>query len=172
MEYYPTLAKPCREEAGEQMKRSPFFQRWHPDVLKAYLTYGLYDTPNGQITLKMSKLSEAIAFSDTWTGGEEAWVRLYRGELDERIETRWLVPGKGQVEYVQSFLRCCVHLTFSRLGGPGRTHPRVWLRGKTNNSNVIMEGAGHLIPHEKPDDVADEIAAFVELKYMNPKSKL
>ncbi|KIY70257.1 alpha/beta-hydrolase [Cylindrobasidium torrendii FP15055 ss-10] len=145
-----------RKEAGEQMRRNPFFQRWHPDVLDAYLTHGLYDTADGQVTLKTPKLSEATAFSDTWTGGEETWVRLYRGELDERIETRWLVPGRGEVE----------------LGGPGQTHPRVWLRGEKNNSNVIMEGAGHLIPHEKPDDVADELAAFIERKYTYSKSKL
>lgn len=58
----------------------------------------MYDTEDGQVTLKTPSLQEAIMFVDTFTGGNEAWVRLFRGELDERIEVRWVVPGFGEKE--------------------------------------------------------------------------
>ncbi len=87
-----------RDEARSQLLQSPFFQRWHPDVLTAYIEHGMYETADGNIALKMSPVHETVLFSDTWTGGEEAWVRMHRGELDESIEIRWIFPGRGEVE--------------------------------------------------------------------------
>ncbi|KAF8909130.1 Alpha/Beta hydrolase protein [Mucidula mucida] len=143
-----------KDEARSQLLQSPFFQRWHPDVLTAYIEHGMYETADGNIALKMSPVHETVLFSDTWTGGEEAWVRMHRGELDESIEIRWIFPGRGEVE----------------LGAPGQTQLRAWLR-KANSSNVLIDGSTHLITHEKPDALAEEIAMFVHRKYDN-KGKL
>ena len=82
------------------MQESPFFRRWDPDVFKAYINHGLCATPDGAVRLKMLPVHEAIMFSNSRTGADEAYVRLYRGELDERIELRWLVPGRGEAESV------------------------------------------------------------------------
>ncbi|KAG7442917.1 alpha/beta-hydrolase [Guyanagaster necrorhizus] len=136
-----------REEAISQLLSSPFFQRWDPDVVKSYVNFGMYETEDGQVTLKTPSLQEAIMFVDTCTGCYEAWVRLYRGELDERIEVRWVVPGFGEIE----------------LGMPGATQERVSLR--KDASNVLIDGAGHLIAQERPKELAMELSLFLERKY-------
>ncbi|KAF9017716.1 alpha/beta-hydrolase [Hymenopellis radicata] len=102
------------QEARVQMSSLPLFQRWDPDVLDAYFEHGLRHVSEGNVTLKTPAIQEAVTFSDTWTGCEEAWVRLFRGELDERVALMWIVPGKGEEE----------------VAGPGKTRPRVWLRRK------------------------------------------
>lgn len=80
-------------------------------------------------------------------------MRLFRGELDERVELMWIVPGKGEEEQVSSQLQNVYHLISGfRVAGPGKTRLRVWLRRK-NASNVMIEGAGHLIPQEKPREL-------------------
>lgn len=70
---------------------SPFFGTWHPDALRLYVTYGLCENSQGGVKLKMSSLQEALAFADR-TGANEAWELLE--QIDERIELRWIVPGK------------------------------------------------------------------------------
>ncbi|KAK0205389.1 alpha beta-hydrolase [Desarmillaria ectypa] len=143
-----------REEATSQLLSSPFFQRWDADVLKSYVDFGMYETEDGQVTLKTPSLQEAIMFVDTSTGCYEVWVRLYRGELDERIEIRWVVPGFGEIE----------------LGIPGATQERVFLR--RNASNVLIDGAGHLITQERPRELAKELSLFLERKYGTVQASL
>ncbi|KAF8909164.1 hypothetical protein CPB85DRAFT_1435741 [Mucidula mucida] len=109
-----------KDEARSQLLLSPFFQRWHPDVLTAYIEHGMAD---GNVALKMSPVHETVLFSDTWT---------------------------GEVE----------------LGAPGQTQLRAWLR-KANSSNMLIDGTGHVITHEKADALAEEIAMFVHRKYDN-----
>ncbi|KAK0194525.1 alpha beta-hydrolase [Armillaria mellea] len=143
-----------REEATSQLLSTSFFQRWDPEVVKSYVEFGMYDTEDRQVTLKTPSLQEAITFVGTFTGGNEAWVRLFRGELDERIEVRWVVPGFGEIE----------------LGMPGATQERVSLR--KNASNVLIDGAGHLIAQERPKKLAKELSSFLERKYGSAQANL
>lgn len=83
----------------KQFSRSAFFQRWHPEVLRLYVEHGTYETPDGTVALKMSPLAEAMVYTNMPVTSAEAWIRLHRGELDENIELRWIVPAPGQPEY-------------------------------------------------------------------------
>lgn len=137
---------PSREEALRLFKTSPFFGAWHPDTLQLYVTYGLCKDSQGGVRLKMSSMHEALVFSDH-IGSNEAWELLEK--VDERIELRWIVPGKPKDKGI---------------GGEKATRVRVWRR-PANSSNVVFHFAGHLIPHEAPEELAQEISAFLEKKY-------
>lgn len=140
---------PSHEEALRSFKASPFFRAWHPDTLQLYVKYGLCKDSQGGVKLKMSSLHEALVFADR-IGANEAWELLEK--LDERIELRWIVPGKPEDK---------------GLLGEEATRVRVWRR-PANSSNVVIPSAGHLIPHESPEELAQEISAFLEKKYRLP----
>ncbi|KAG0707532.1 hypothetical protein DFH29DRAFT_979840 [Suillus ampliporus] len=135
-----------REEALSSFKASPFFKSWHPDTLRLYVTYGLCEDSRGGVKLKTSGLHEALVFAGR-VESFEAWELLER--IDERIELRWVVPGKPGDKGVR---------------GEQATRVRVWRR-PANSSNVVIHSAGHLIPQESPEELAREIAAFLECKY-------
>ncbi|KAJ6630584.1 Alpha/Beta hydrolase protein [Mycena sp. CBHHK59/15] len=127
-----------REEAHASFATNPFFAAWDPRVLTLYVAHGLSPAPGGGVQLAMPGVQEALV-----------WDML--PELEERIELRWVVPGKpGEPE----------------LGGPGATQERVWRR-PANSSNVRIPQAGHLIAQEAPRELAREIAEMIERKYMN-----
>ncbi|KAG0704158.1 Alpha/beta hydrolase family-domain-containing protein [Suillus ampliporus] len=137
---------PSREEALRLFKASPFFGGWHPDALQLYVTYGLCEDSRGGVKLKTPSLQEALVFSGR-ISSSEAWELLER--VDERIELRWIVPGKPGDKGMM---------------GKQATKIRVWRR-PANSSNVVIYSAGHLIPQESPEDLAHEIAAFLASKY-------
>ncbi|KAF5352017.1 hypothetical protein D9758_009423 [Tetrapyrgos nigripes] len=144
-----------RNAARQAFLKSPFFQIWDRRALELYLEGGLYETQptNSQykdtvVRLKMTPLAEATMFVDTATGCEEGWVRLYRGELPERVGLRWIVPGEGQTELFDPIPVSDGLIT--------PTQARVWLR-PSNSSNVRIDGVGHLIPQEKPVELGLEI---------------
>ncbi|KAG7095897.1 hypothetical protein E1B28_006584 [Marasmius oreades] len=150
-----------REAAKGAFLKSEFFRRWDTRVLDLYVEEGLVESevPVKQVRLKMPPLHEAIAFSDTRTGSEEAWVRLWRGELKAKdVGLKWVVPGVGQKELgVTAY----------------STRTRVWLRPE-NSENVRMAGAGHLVPHEKPNELGHLIGRWTEeyLSVTGRKAKL
>lgn len=84
-----------REEAIASFKEKSFFKRWDPEVLENYVEFGLYNTTDREgrpaAMLKMPALQEAIVFAATLTQ-YETYQRLLN--LDERIELRWVVPGR------------------------------------------------------------------------------
>ncbi|KAL1735272.1 Alpha/beta hydrolase family-domain-containing protein [Schizophyllum commune] len=121
-----------REEAKQSFLASPFFQRWDPAVLDAYVQGGLYEKDGG-VELRMTPFDEALMFADSRTSPE---VHKRLPSLTEDVEIRWIIPGPGQKE----------------MGSSEETQVRVWLRPK-NSSNVRIEGAGHLIPQEKPESL-------------------
>ncbi|KAG2159382.1 Alpha/beta hydrolase family-domain-containing protein [Suillus bovinus] len=125
---------PSREEALRLFKASPFFRAWHPDTLQLYVTYGLTKDSQGGVKLKMSALQEALVFSDR-IGSREAWELLEK--VDERIELRWIVPGKPGDKGIM---------------GEQATRVRVWRR-PANSSNVVIYSAGHLIAQESPEEL-------------------
>lgn len=135
-----------RQEALNLFQNNPFFQAWHPTVLKIYIECGLYFTKDEEgkeiAKLKMPGIIEAVVFAD-FEPSFEVYERLV--DLDERIVMRWVMPGKpGAPE----------------LGGPGTTKYRVWVRPK-NSSNVKILGGGHLIPQEAPQELADDLNKFI-----------
>lgn len=98
------FASPFRAEALEMFERNAFFKLWDPAVLKIYTESGLYPSfdadGNPCVRLKMPGIQEAILFSQSHTAFD-VWQRL--PDVDERIEIRWVVPGKpGSNEYVFS----------------------------------------------------------------------
>jgi len=74
------------------LKGSPFFGAWDPRVIELYVTYGFCEDSQGGVKLKMSGLYEALVFGCRMAA-VEGWEVLER--LDERIELRWIVPGKS-----------------------------------------------------------------------------
>lgn len=84
--------KATSDEALRFFKTSPFFRTWHPDVLRLYVNYALCEDSQGGVKLKMSSLQEALVLANR-VGAAEAWELLEK--LDERIELRWVVPGKS-----------------------------------------------------------------------------
>ncbi|KAF9256028.1 hypothetical protein L218DRAFT_937079 [Marasmius fiardii PR-910] len=149
-----------RVAAKDAFLKSDFFKRWDTRVLDLYVEGGLVESqvPVKQVRLKMPPIQEAIAFADTWTGSEEAWVRLWRGELSPKdVGVRWVVPGLTNSKSLA--------LT------PYSTRERVWLR-PDNAENVRMPGAGHLVPHEKPDDLGRLIGRWIEEYFAISKARL
>ncbi|KAF8892936.1 Alpha/Beta hydrolase protein [Infundibulicybe gibba] len=146
-----------KREALALFQESPFFGAWDPEVLRTYLECGLYPVKdeNGReiIRLKMPGIQEAIVFAETHTE-LEVWQQL--GGLEERIELRWIVPGRAGA---------------NEIGGPGATQERVWLRPK-NSSNVRIPTAGHLIPQEAPRELAEELENFLLTRYSPRKACL
>ena len=90
-----------REEVWNQFSQSPFFDAWHPKVLQLYIEHGIVQCDDSTYRLKMDPLQEALLFSETTTGSEDAWRRLRT--LDESIEILWIMPGEGQKEYIRPF---------------------------------------------------------------------
>lgn len=142
-----------REEAHRLLKQSPFFATWDSDVLKLYVEHGLYPDPDGGVRLKTSGVQEAICFAQSPTS-YEVWAMM--DKLDERIELKWIVPGKAEDRGI---------------GGLEMTQARVWLR-PNNSSNVAIPTAGHLIPQEAPGELARKITEFLQHKYRPSESHL
>jgi len=146
-----------RAEALEMFERNAFFKVWDPAVLKIYTESGLYPSfdadGNPCVRLKMPGIQEAILFSQSHTAFD-VWQRL--PDVDERIEIRWVVPGKpGSNE----------------IGGPGLTQVLVWRR-PSNSSNIRIPSAGHLIAQEAPRELAVDIRDFILRKYSTIKANL
>ncbi|KAF5348071.1 hypothetical protein D9758_010029 [Tetrapyrgos nigripes] len=140
-----------RDTARQGFLKSPFFQAWDPRVLDLYVETALCDdidvSADTVVRLKTPPIQEANTFINSSTGSAEAWVRLWRGELQERVPLRWIVPGEGQKELVD---------TTPTSDGVTATQVRVWLR-PSNSSNVRMAGAGHLMPQERPMKLGVEL---------------
>ncbi|EGO01085.1 hypothetical protein SERLA73DRAFT_72055 [Serpula lacrymans var. lacrymans S7.3] len=135
-----------REEALRTFKASPLFAAWHPDVLQLYVDYGLTDTPEGEVKLKMSGMHEALSFAND-LASNETWELLEK--LDKKIELRWIVPGRPTDKSMQS---------------PEATRIRVWRR-PANSSNIVIHSAGHLVVQESPQELAQDISDFLRRKY-------
>ncbi|KAG5637889.1 hypothetical protein H0H81_002774 [Sphagnurus paluster] len=83
---------PSREAALAILQQSPFFGAWDPAALRIYVDCGTYPSEDGTgVKLKMPGIQESIVFSETHTE-YEVFERLPL--LEERVELRWVVPGK------------------------------------------------------------------------------
>ncbi|KAF9530599.1 Alpha/Beta hydrolase protein [Crepidotus variabilis] len=131
---------PSREAVLTGFLESPFFRAWDPSVLKVYIECATYTTPSGTTKLKMPGILEAIVFADFYTAME---VFRHFHTLDKNIPLRCILPGKDEA-----------------MGIPGGSVKWVELR-PTNSTNVKIPGTGHLIPHEAPRELADDLAEYL-----------
>ena len=88
---------PSREAALEAFAATPFFAVWDKDALRMYVECGLYEAEGGEVRLKMDGVFEGVCFAEESTPGETFQMLP---DLDERVETRWLVAGKLDERYV------------------------------------------------------------------------
>ncbi|KIL59531.1 hypothetical protein M378DRAFT_169193 [Amanita muscaria Koide BX008] len=137
-----------KSEAIGLLKKIPFFSSWDPGSLEVYAECGLTgiidEKGNELVKLKAPSLQEAVVFSSIQTQ-MEVYARL--PTLDDKIKLRWVMPGRIDPDDL--------------VGPPGATQQRVWLR-PINSSNVRIPNAGHLIPHEAPRELADEIRDILQ----------
>lgn len=80
------------EAAHKAFASSPFFRAWDPAALAVYVECGLYETPSGTVRLKTRPVQEAVTFADHQVPPETFELLAH---LDERVELRWVVPGKN-----------------------------------------------------------------------------
>ncbi|KIP03855.1 hypothetical protein PHLGIDRAFT_25908 [Phlebiopsis gigantea 11061_1 CR5-6] len=150
-----------KEEALRLLQQSPFFGVWDPAALKSYVDHGMCEDPQGGVRLKTSGTLEGIVFSEALASCE-AWHLAE--DLDPSIELRWIQPEFPMIE--------CVSTRRVPAGADERVFvssdiPKdhmVWLRPE-NSSNVIIPGSSHLIPHEKPRELAHDLLGFYSRKY-------
>lgn len=125
-----------REEAYAELASSSIYADLDPEMLKAFVEYGLYETTTITSTghvkrvvkTKLTPFQEALINA----GGDapqEAFTCL--SDLDERIKLHYIFPARqGVMEF----------------GPPGAQQERAWTRPK-NSSNTRIHGAGHLVIH-------------------------
>ncbi|KAH9842574.1 Alpha/beta hydrolase family-domain-containing protein [Rhodofomes roseus] len=161
---------PSRENARNVIRASTFFQTWDPEVFDNYVEYALYEDRDGAIKLKTPPVQEALGFSDVLTMCE-TWDLL--DELDERVELRFIVPGKQRQRSVHQWSksRTLVHVLNVICREDGIREMTVWRR-PMNSSNIIFPSAGHLIVQETPRELGQEIQSFLQRKYGSSGSRL
>ncbi|BGP40437.1 hypothetical protein JCM10449v2_004399 [Rhodotorula kratochvilovae] len=134
-----------REEARAAFLKKPFFQAWDPRVLEGYIEHGLVDVEGG-VALKVTARNEALTFMDPMAvAARRAAARLPL--LPSSLPTHFIFAEKGRsvldeanIAYLLS--ESVPHATASR-----------------------VQGAGHLLVHEKPDDAAQHLLDFLERTY-------
>ncbi|KAG2222607.1 hypothetical protein INT45_008726, partial [Circinella minor] len=65
-----------REECFKSLDGRPFWRDLHPDVLRNYIDYGLYDTPEGTVKLKCPKIEEHLVYMAGIYGSASAYGSL------------------------------------------------------------------------------------------------
>ena len=116
-----------RDEAREYFGAKPFFQRFHSQAFQDYLTHGLVETEEGEVTLAISREMESEIF-------------------------RTIHPGKMQgIEQVKGTI---IYGAQSDLIWPSDRH--WWNRNLSHLDRVSIEG-GHLFPLERPQATAEMI---------------
>ncbi|GJJ14481.1 hypothetical protein Clacol_008745 [Clathrus columnatus] len=128
-----------REEAYKALSKSPFFKAWDPDVLAAYVQYGIVEEA-GVAKLKMSGLHEAIVFLHASAIGE-LWQLL--PQLDSHISLFFVVSSLDRIAF----------------GNLDAVRETVWRR-PDNVSNAVLP-VGHLIQFQAPVELVsfDRITA-------------
>jgi len=79
-----------RRKAHASFQKNPFFAKWDPRALQAYVDYALVECEAG-VKLKTSGYQEAVVFSERRVS-MEVWEEL--PALDPRIGLRWALSDK------------------------------------------------------------------------------
>ncbi|MCX5851974.1 MAG: alpha/beta hydrolase [Deltaproteobacteria bacterium] len=123
-----------RQEAAAYLKSRPLFKNWDDEMLDLYLRYGMSTGDTGGLQLVCSPQREASLFM----GGMkfDPWPVL------SKVNCPVLIL-EGELSENRSFID---------LKKAASLFPRGAYR--------LVEGAGHLIPMEKPGEITDVIRSF------------
>ncbi|MDE0885858.1 MAG: alpha/beta hydrolase [Myxococcota bacterium] len=123
---------PSREEARAQLEGKALFARWTPRALAIYLAEGLRDRPDGGVELKCDKEVEALVFEAA--GSVDLFEQASR--VDPPSLFLWAQQGNFPRVFYEELCR------------------------KMAKAEIVDADAGHLIPMERPDWVADRALEF------------
>ncbi|KIK51831.1 hypothetical protein GYMLUDRAFT_50291 [Collybiopsis luxurians FD-317 M1] len=141
-----------REEAFKFLKKSPFFAPWHPDAFKIYVESGLHSDPqSGEVRLKMHPVYEALANINAKETSEDMYEKL--PSLDGRVYIKWVMPDPKKGGGIGGLPELSAELVKQRLG---------------YTSCINLPDAAHMIPMEKPDEMAREIADTIQVIFGTP----
>jgi pimeloyl-ACP methyl ester carboxylesterase len=118
---------PSRAEARAWFAERSLFERWRPEALDLYVLDGLRERPDGGVELKCPGAVEAAVFSQGDAVDLPAWVR----GLAPPALWLWAERGNFPLPYYEA------------------------LAASMRAARVERATAGHLIPMERPDLVAD-----------------
>jgi len=124
---------PDRQQALDYFRTKDMFQGWQEEYLRAYVTYGLRPDPDGGTVLICPPEAEARGF-ENYPMDIWSWPR--------RLRTPTLLV-RGQESNVLTAGTC---KRFCRLCPDART--------------AVVEGAGHFIPMQRPDETIRLIRSF------------
>jgi pimeloyl-ACP methyl ester carboxylesterase len=123
------------EEAFEQYRSRSLFQRWPDEMLRLYINEGTFKREDGQVRVKCSGEIEGAIF--------EASGSLPTWEVLPQVNAPVLVlAGEHSDEFTAMVAR----------GVSGQV---------PDGRLVTVPDAGHLVPMERPDAVADEVLGFL-----------
>jgi lipase len=123
------------EEAWAYLKSKPLFSNWDEEVLALYLKYGMEKQKEGHLKLTCTPESEAAMFMGGWS--RNPWPLL------DKLTCPVLVV-EGEKSENKNFIDLKKAVSLLR-------------HGKYKS----VEGAGHLIPMQKPKEVAQIIKEFL-----------
>lgn len=124
-----------REEALEYFRSRPLFEGWTEESLRAYVKYGLADSPGGGVALACPPEIEAQGFS---TYPTEIWRRVRR----LRIPVLFVRGADSDAVTTRArdlFLRALPGASFIELPGAGHLFP---MQQPENTARIIIEYAG------------------------------
>ena len=173
---------PSRNDASQAFQRSKFYRTWDQRVLQLWLKYGLSSDTDGSVSLTTSKCQEAFTcllskFGRLPPAESHGHVHgsheihydpdimdefpFYRPEPSMVFEqlphirptTLWIFADQSTLSQPDS-CRERVERTGTGVGGNGGVK-----HGKVKQKT--MKDAGHLVPFERPQEVAETIGDFL-----------
>ncbi|HNR29719.1 MAG TPA: alpha/beta hydrolase [Candidatus Hydrogenedentes bacterium] len=115
-----------RDEARARFAAKAPKKSWHPEALDAYVAYGLRDLPEGGVALKLPGSIEAFVYE--LGGACDVFDRLHELRFPALLVA-------GTASYGPALIAA--------------QHERL-----PHAEQMLIDGAGHFLPQERPDDVA------------------
>lgn len=123
-------------EARQYLKSKAFFRTWDEEMRDVYLNYGLIPSDNGGLELACHPRKEAALFMGSM--GYDPWPILPAVTCPALVLEGELTENKGVIDFKKI----------------ANTMPQGQYR--------LVPGAGHLIPMEKPQEIAGIILSFFD----------
>ncbi|MBI2861338.1 MAG: alpha/beta hydrolase [Chloroflexi bacterium] len=128
---------PSRQELYDSYHSRPPFNAWREDALWAYVNYGTRDLPDGQVEIKCPGEIEAQYYENATS--LDTFNRL--ADIDIPV---LVIRGGSDNRY-------------AALQEMARRVAEALPKGKL----ITVDGAGHFVPQEKPDEVLTAIRPFL-----------